>query len=367
VDQAVWPDGLTPLADHVHRLGMQFGLWVEPEMVNLDSRLAREHPEWILGPTVGLGPASRHQYVLNVADEGAFAYLLAALDELISRYAIDYLKWDHNRDLHEAVRRGSAGHDRPGVHAQTLAMYRLIDAVKARHPQVEIESCASGGGRVDLGILARTDRVWASDCNDPVERQAIQRWTAQLIPPELIGSHVGAERSHTTGRSTADSFRLITALFGHAGIEQDLTRCSPEELERLTSWTALYRRCRALLHGGRMVRADLADDATLLYGVVARDATAGLFCWARTMTSADGQSGRVPIPGLDPRQDYRIRIRTEAGVGAMRQTRPPTWVAEALTGWVAVPGAVLAVAGLPMPPLDPQQALLLEVRRADQP
>src|SRR5207302_3308270 len=113
--------------------------------------------------------------------------------------------------------------DRPVNHAQVPALYRLLDTLKERHPALEIESCASGGGRVDLGILARTDRVWASDCNDPVERQAIQRWTAQLLPPELIGAHVGPEASHTTARVSSDVFRLTTALFGHAGIEQDIT------------------------------------------------------------------------------------------------------------------------------------------------
>ncbi|AWS47557.1 alpha-galactosidase [Streptosporangium sp. 'caverna'] len=363
VDETVWPDGLSPLADHVHRLGMQFGLWFEPEMVNLDSELAREHPEWILGPSSGLGPSSRSQYVVNLANEQAWAYLLESLDELVSRYSIDYLKWDHNRDLHEAVSREPGGLDRPGVHAQTLALYRLIDTLRARHPGLEIESCASGGGRVDLGILDRTDRVWASDCNDPVERQAIQRWTAQLIPPELIGSHVGPERSHTTRRVTADSFRLITALFGHAGIEQDLVRCSPEELDRLTSWAELYREFRGLLHSGRVVRADLDNDATLLHGVVSADSASGLFCWARTATSAEGQSGRVPIPGLATTYDYQVRIRTDVGVPATRQTRDPAWIAEALTGWVTLPGSILTTTGVPMPTLDPEQAMLIEVRK----
>ncbi|WP_433369652.1 alpha-galactosidase [Streptosporangium sp. CA-115845] len=364
VDETVWPEGLAPLADHVHRLGMEFGLWFEPEMVNLDSDLAREHPEWILGPASGLGPSARNQYVVNLADEHAWAYLLNSIDDLVRRYSVDFLKWDHNRDLHEAVSREPGGLERPGVHAQTLALYRLVDTLKERHPGLEIESCASGGGRVDLGILHRTDRVWASDCNDPVERQAIQRWTAQLIPPELIGSHVGAEWSHTTHRVTTDSFRLATTLFGHAGIEWDLTRCSPAELDRLTTWAALYREFRPLLHGGRVVRADLDDDATLLHGVVSADSASALFCWARTVTSAEGQSGRVPFPGLTAEYDYQIRIRIEAGLTAMHQTQAPAWVTEAFTGWVTLPGPILVTAGLPMPTLSSQQAILIEVRKS---
>ena len=364
VDEKLWPDGLTPLAEHVHGLGMQFGLWIEPEMVNLDSKLARQHPEWILGPSAGLGLPARHQYAVNLADDEAWTYLLKSVDALITRYGIDYLKWDHNRDLHEAVRRGTDGRDYPGVHTQILALYRLLDTLKARHPTLEIETCAGGGGRIDLAILQRTDRVWASDCNDPVERQAIQRWTGQLLPPELVGSHVGAAQAHTTQRVTSDSFRLVTALFGHPGIEQDLTRCSDEELDRLATWARMYREFRPLLHEGRVVRADAGNEATLLHGVVSRDAAAGLFCWARLATSAEGQPGRERLPGLAADLDYEVRIRTDAGCPAMHQQAPPAWVTQALDSWVGIPGAILAVAGLPMPTLSPQQAMLIEVRAA---
>jgi alpha-galactosidase len=364
VDKTVWPEGLSPLADHVRSLGMEFGLWVEPEMVNLDSDLARDHPGWILGPSVGLGPSSRHQYTLDLANEDAWTYLLESLDALVGRYGISYLKWDHNRELHEAVERGPGGVDRPGSRAQVLALYRLIDALKARHPGLEIESCASGGGRIDLGILARTDRVWASDCNDPLERQSIQRWTGQLLPPELVGAHVGPTPSHTTGRPGTDTFRMITALFGHAGIEQDLSRCTPEELARLANWSALYREQRALLHSGRVVRADLAGDAVLLHGVVAADASAALYAWVRLATSPEGQSGRIRLPGLDAGTAYQVRIRTDMGLPAFHQTTSPPWLTRALEDWLPLPGALLTRAGLPMPTLEPEHAMLIEVRKA---
>lgn len=360
VDPDVWPGGLTPLVDHVRDLGMEFGLWVEPEMVNLDSELARTHPDWVLGPAAGAGHSSRHQHVLDLANPEVFDYLLRSLDALVKTYAIAYLKWDHNRELHEAVH-GPA--DRPVAHAQVTALYRLLDTLRARHPGLEIESCSSGGGRIDLGVLARTDRVWASDCNDPVERQSIQRWTAQLLPPEMVGSHIGPSPSHTTSRLTTDHFRLTTALFGHAGIEQDLTRCTPQELERLTAWTALYRELRPLLHGGRTVRADLTDEARLLHGVVAHDGSAALYCWARVATSTEGQSGRVRLPGLAADARYRVRVRTDLGLPSFHQTAGPAWFTRALTEWVELPGAVLALAGLPMPTLDPEQALLIEIRR----
>ena len=361
VDPDVWPDGLTPLADHVRSLGMEFGLWVEPEMVNLDSDLAREHPDWVLAPTAGPGPSARHQHVLDLANPDAWKYVLQCLDGLVDTYGIAYLKWDHNRELDEAVH--GAG-DRPAAHAQVAALYRLIDTLKERHPGLEIESCASGGGRIDLGILARTDRVWASDCNDPLERQSIQRWTGQLLPPELVGAHFGPAPSHTTARISSDTFRLTTALFGHAGIEQDITACTDEELARITAWTALHRELRPLLHGGVTVRADLEDEATLLHGVVEQDGSAAVYCWARLATSTAAQSGRVRLPGLAADARYEVRVRTDLGLPSLHQRSGPAWLTRALDGWVLLPGLVLAETGLPMPTLNPEQALLVEVRRS---
>jgi alpha-galactosidase len=356
VDREVWPDGLWPLVDAARDKGMQFGLWVEPEMVSPRSRLAAEHPDWLLAPVQGEGPAIRHQYVLNLADDAAWHHILERIDSIVTEYRLDYLKWDHNRELHEAALRRA--HGRAGVRAQTLALYRMLDTLNSRHPQLEIESCASGGGRIDLGILRRTDRVWASDCNDPVERQHIQRWTAQLIPLELIGTHLGAARAHTTGRLTDLSFRLATALFGHAGIETDLAACSADELDTIAAWALLYKEFRGLLHSGRMVRADLADDATLLHGVVAQAGTEALYCWARLGTSNPVQAGRIRLPGLDPARRYRFRVRTEVGAASLHE-QAPAWLEAAGHGGFVVSGTIATELGLPMPTLNPQHAMLL--------
>jgi alpha-galactosidase len=358
VDKDVWPDGLWPIVNRARSHGMQFGLWFEPEMVNLGSRIIREHPEWLLAPTRGAGPAIRNQHVLNIAHPAAWDFVFGRIDALAGEYAIDYIKWDHNRELHEAARRDA--NDRPGVNAQTLAVYRMLDALKSRHPSLEIETCASGGGRVDLGILQRTDRVWVSDCNDPVERQNIQRWTAQLIPPELMGAHVASAQSHTTKRTASLSFRLITALFSHAGIEQDLTRASAAELAVYTAWAALYKRVRDLIHSGQTVRADLSDDANLFHGVVAPDRSRALFAWVCLATSNGVQAGRVCFPGLDRAVDYRIAVREEAGFPSLHE-RAPEWMDIARSGSLIVSGQLLAMVGLPMPTLDPEQAMLLEL------
>jgi alpha-galactosidase len=358
VDKDVWPDGLWPVVNRVRSHGMQFGLWFEPEMVNLGSRIIGEHPDWLLAPTRGAGPAVRNQHVLNIAHPAAWEFIFGRIDALVGEYTIDYIKWDHNRELHEAARRDV--NDRPGVNAQTLALYRMLDALRSRHPSLEIESCASGGGRVDLGILQRTDRVWVSDCNDPVERQMIQRWTAQLIPPELTGAHVASAPSHTTKRTTPLSFRLITALFAHAGIEQDMTRMSAAELEAFTAWAALYKRVRDLIHSGRTVRADLPDDASLFHGVVASDRSRALFAWVRLATSSTVQSGRVRFPGLDCASEYRITVREEAGFPSLHE-QAPAWMETARSGSLIVSGRLLTMVGMPMPTLDPEQAMLLEL------
>jgi alpha-galactosidase len=325
VDEGLWPQGLHPLVDHVRGLGMEFGLWVEPEMVNPDSDLARAHPDWVLP-----GPPWRNQQALDITVPDAYAYVLERLDALVGEYAIDFLKWDHNRDLVTPAR------------AQTLATYRLLDELRARHPGLEIESCSSGGARVDLGILARTDRVWASDTNDALERQAIQRWTGLLLPPELVGAHVGPPRAHTTGRTHDLSFRAATALFGHFGIEWDVGAASDEERAELAEAIARYKRLRGLLHGGEVVRADLPDPAFALHGVVAADRGEALFCFVALATSASERPGAVRLPGLDPDRVYTVEGRE-------------------------LSGRALGSLGLQMPVLAPEQAVLLHVTAAASP
>ncbi|MEJ2858015.1 MULTISPECIES: alpha-galactosidase [unclassified Saccharothrix] len=353
VSDEVWPDGLGPLIDHVTGLGMQFGLWVEPEMVNENSDLARAHPDWIMSPGGRMPRPARHQQVLDLATPEAFAYVLERLDDLLTTYDISYLKWDHNRDLVEAGHQG-----RPGVHGQTVALYRLLDELRARHPRVEIESCSSGGGRVDLEVLQRTDRVWASDCIDALERQSIQRWTNVLVPLELIGSHIGADTSHTTHRRHPVDFRAGTALFGHFGIEWDLMAATPEELDRLTAWVALYKELRGLLHTGTSVHGDHPDPAVAVHGVVAADGTDAVFAIVSTATSDVYPTGAVRLPGLDPDRSYQVRPLPP---GNVPDGNPHHW-GVALPWWengVQLTGRALTSTGIQSPVLYPERLVLL--------
>jgi alpha-galactosidase len=356
VDADVWPAGLHPMIDHVRGLGMQFGLWVEPEMVNPDSELARAHPDWILAAGGRTPPESRFQQVLDLGRPEVYAYLLERLDALLREYDIGYLKWDHNRDLVDAGHQPTGG---SGVHRHTLAVYRLLDELRERHPGLEIESCSSGGGRVDLGVLERTDRVWASDTIDALERQGIQRWTAQLLAPELIGAHVGAPRAHTTGRVQTLDFRAGTALFGHFGIEWDLVAASPAERARLAEWVSAYRELRAFLHSGRVVRADHHDPATWVHGVVAPDASRAVYAVVQLTTAVQSPAGPVRLPGLDPDTRYRLAPLPPGDVvDGPAQSALPWW-----GSGVELPGRVLTEVGVQAPTLHPERLVLIEAVR----
>ena len=353
VSADVWPQGLHPLAKALEERGLEFGLWFEPEMINADSDVFRAHPEWMLQVGDRTPPTWRYQQVLDLAHEGAFNHVLTQIDAVLTEYpSIRYLKWDHNRPLTDPGHLGRAG-----VRSQTLAVYRLFDELKRRHPGLEIESCSSGGGRIDLGILEHTDRVWASDCNDALERQRIQRWTAQVLPLELIGAHIGPTHSHTTGRTHALGFRAITALFGHAGIEWDITETTTEERAILTSWIAYYKANRALLHSGRMVRVDYPSDASSLHGVIAQDKSRGIFALVQEGVTAASRPVSLRFPGLDPDRSYRVIEVTPAGAPDSWQIKRTPWTVDG----VVLSGRLLNEVGLAAPILRSEQAMLIEI------
>ncbi|MCS6589150.1 alpha-galactosidase [Curtobacterium flaccumfaciens] len=346
VDEDVWPDGLGPLVDRVRALGMEFGLWFEPEMVNEDSDLARAHPEWILQADGRLPARSRDQQVLNLAIPEAFDHVLERMTAIIGEYAVDAVKWDHNRDLVEAGFPGGGA----AVHEQTLAAYRLMATLGERFPSLEIESCSSGGGRVDLGVIEHTARVWVSDDIDPLERQQMHRWTQQLLPPELLGSHIASGRNHTTGRVHDLAFRAGTALVGHLGIEWDLAGATADESAALTEWIALYRELRPLLHGGDLVRSDEVDDARLVYGTVAPDRQQAVFFLASIGRSEVSGTGRVTFRDLDPDAAYRV---DPVVIGDGHDLVRPDW----WSGPRVFSGRVLGTVGL-QPPLMPADCVV---------
>ena len=352
VSADVHPDGLAPLIDHVTELGMEFGIWVEPEMVNPDSDLYRAHPEWALTTDGYEPPLGRNQLVLDLARPDAFDHVLGQLDALLADHDIAYVKWDMNRD-HIA---GSGADGAAGTHAQTLALYRLLDELRRRHPNVEIESCSSGGARIDHAILARTDRVWTSDCNDALERQQIQRGASMLIPPELMGAHIGPPRSHTTGRRHGLAFRAATAMFGHLGIEWNLRDLDDDRLDALAEVIALHRRFRPLLHGGDVVRFD-TEREFVAHGVYRPDRSEALVGVARVATSPSLVPPPLRLPGLDPDRRYRVEHLALPGEpGGPNRTLPAWW-----RDGLEMTGRGLATTGVQLPAMHPETATLLHL------
>ena len=240
-------------------------------------------------------------------DAGAYADLRDALLALLDDLDVAYLKWDHNRDLTDVTHAG-----RPAVHGQTLAAYRLLDELREAHPALEIESCSSGGGRVDAEVLTRTDRIWPSDTIDPLERQHLQRWTSLLVPPELMGSHVGGPTSHTTGRTHALRYRAAAALLLSFGIEWDLTRLDASEIAELSAWIDLHKQARPLIGSGTLV--DLTTRTRPCWSPASSPQTA-----PRRGTSSPPSRG--PPPSTPPPCASRASTPT-APTGSPRSCRP---------------------------------------------
>ena len=234
VDLRKWPKGLGPLIERVHELGMTFGLWFEPEMINEDSDLARNNPTWFLGPRDQV--AGRHQFVIDLAVPEVSDEIFRGIDGILGEYPIDYIKWDHNRVLPFPDPR------------QAEALYALLARLRAAHPGVEIETCASGGGRIDFGILHHTQRVWLSDSNDAAERWKIQRGASYFLPPEIIGSHIGPRICHTSGRNLPMGFRAAVAGARSMGLEMDLRELTLDEATRVKADIAAFKARRQLIH-----------------------------------------------------------------------------------------------------------------------
>ena len=365
IAQDVWPDGpksLKALADYVHGKGLEFGLWFEPEMVNPDSDMFRNHPDWVLKPTAGRLPMQgRTQQVVDLTNPDAYDYIYGAMDKLVSELGIDYIKWDHNKLVTEEV---SPLTGRPAAHAQTLAVYRIFTDLKAAHPGLEIESCSSGGGRIDLGILEVADRVWASDCVDPVERADIQRYTSLLVPPEMIGEHVGASPAHSTHRATSQEMRMATAFFGHMGIEWNLLKEPQEDIDKLSEWTAEFKKHREWFAVDTVVHSDAADPAVRVDGCVMPNKAAAIYRFTQLTTSQTYPSAPVKLPGLDPDAVYVVSpldvsldlAKQDIGNG---QSPLGWWSADG----VKMTGRALATYGIRPPALHPAQAVLFKVVR----
>ncbi|MEM9667888.1 MAG: alpha-galactosidase [Pseudomonadota bacterium] len=347
----IYPEGLGPLINHVRSLGMEFGLWVEPEMVNPDSDLFRSHPDWIFRTDGREHEPSRNQFPLDLTRSDVRDYLFAQIDDLLSAYPINYLKWDMNRDV---LLPGSCGRASAGRHVR--AAYNLIDRLRARHPEVEIESCSSGGARADYGILQRTDRIWTSDTNDALDRHRIQRHASHFFPLEIMGAHVGPATCHITGRRLSMKLRVATAMFGHMGLELDLNRVPKSDLDTLKSGIELYKQHRDFLHSGLLHRLDTPSSVSAS-GVVAMDGSEAIFSWCNVTGHGETLPGRIVFTGLKPDELYRVRIIWPSKIKSVSEPS----VIDALDlkgGGSPILGDMLMEIGIQVPLLHPETCLI---------
>lgn len=294
IDPRKFPDGLTPLIDHVKSLGLEFGIWFEPEMINKDSDLFRAHPDWVLG-ALDQTPG-RQQFALDMSRNDVRDYLYDHIAAILETNDIGYIKWDHNRVLPVA----DAG--------QAEGVYALIDRLRRVFPAVEIESCASGGARIDFGILERTQRVWLSDSNDALERQRIQHDAALFLPASVTGSHVGPRKCHTSGRIFDIQFRAWTAAQRHMGFEMDPRELTGEEVDVLKEVTRWWKDNRSWMMQADILRLESADPAVTAEQHLAEDGARFVAFAAQMRTSDQILPRPLRLTGLDASATYKVSL-----------------------------------------------------------
>jgi alpha-galactosidase len=310
VDRRKLPGGLAPLARRVRELGLDFGLWIEPEMVNPRSRLFTAHHDWALGVPGRPRTESRQQLVLDLSRPEVVDHLFAMLSEVLASAPISYVKWDMNRSLTEPWS-AALPPERQGelFHRHILGTYALWQRLTDAFPDILFESCASGGGRFDAGMLAFAPQVWTSDNTDAVERLAIQWGTSLAYPLSSMGAHVSAVPNHQVGRVTPLATRAAVAFFGVFGYELDPRRLTDVERAEVRDQVAFYAAHRDLLQFGRFHRLRSpfeGDRNSAAWMSVAPDAQRAVVGWYRILNRADPGPERLRLRGLDPARRYRV-------------------------------------------------------------
>ena len=299
--------GITGLARRIEDMGMKFGLWFEPEMINKDSDLYRAHPDWILETPGRSASHGRNQYVLDFSRKEVVDCIYGMMAKILEEAKVSYIKWDMNRSITECYSRALPA-DRQGevFHRYILGVYDLYERLTSRFPQVLFESCASGGGRFDPGILYYAPQGWASDDSDAVERLKIQYGTSYCYPLSSIGSHVSVAPNHQVFRSTPLKTRANVACFGTFGYELDLNRLSPKEQDMVREQIAFMKEYRELLQFGTFYRlASPFEGNITCWMVVSEDQTQAVVGWYRVLSGVNMPYTRVRLQGLNPDFCYR--------------------------------------------------------------
>ncbi len=309
VNPEKFPNGLKPLIDKVHSLGMDFGLWMEPEMVNPDSELYRKHPDWVLNFTGRPRSEQRNQLVLNLARKDVRDYVFGFLDDLLGHNQIAFLKWDYNRNWSEPGWPAAAPNEQKEVYVQYVRnLYGILRELRAKYPKVEIESCSGGGGRVDLGILGLTDEVWPSDNTDPFDRLSIQDGFTYAYTPGVMMAWVTDSPSWANDRTTSLTYRFLSSMQGSLGVGANLNRWTPEDFGMAKELITAYKGVRETVQHGslyRLVSPQDRSEQSVTESVSLDKKQAVLFTFLHSSTMGY-PFPRLFLRGLDPKLNYRV-------------------------------------------------------------
>ena len=315
------PQGLGSLAERIHGLGMQFGLWFEPEMVNKDSQLYRTHPDWLLAVPDRQPRHGRNQFVLDYSRPEVVNEIFERLSAIIEEAQLDYIKWDMNRPLTDVFSAAWPADQQGEIfHRYVLGVYDLYERLTSRYPSLLFESCSSGGGRFDPGMLYYAPQAWTSDDSDAIERLKIQYGTSLLYPLSSMGAHVSIVPNHQTNRVTPLKTRGNVAFFGSFGYELDLNQLSPEELAEVRKQIAFYKRHRELIHNGTFYRlqSPFKGDGQTAWMVVSQDQNTALLGTFKVLNQVNRSHQRLQLKGLAADKVYRLEGRTYTGAELMR-------------------------------------------------
>lgn len=311
VDPKKFPEGLSLLIRHVKSLGMRFGIWIEPEMVNPDSDLFRAHPDWVYRFENREVLQGRNQYVLDLTREDVVRFMIETLDQLLSSHEISYIKWDMNRSIMETGVCGSNTTQRKQIWLRHMNnFYRVIKEIRKRHPDVEFEACASGGARVDLGAMEYFHEYWPSDNTDPFDRLFIQNGYSLLYPPKYMRAWVTDQPQSPTARKASLSFALHAAMCGSLGIGNNLNALKEDELALLREQIALYKRIRPIIQFGELYRLNNDTENSFWAVQYVKDGQSVIFAFL-TRSRFGKNRWRIKARGLQNESLYQVRLPEE--------------------------------------------------------
>ncbi|MEL6257881.1 MAG: alpha-galactosidase [Pseudomonadota bacterium] len=343
----VYPDGLTPLIDAVEAYDMEFGLWIEPEMASADSALYETYPNWILGPKDQR--LFRNQYALNLTEAACFDHVAETLSELLSNPRIVSIKWDMNRDVEDAP---------PGLAQASLDLQKSVSAGRASTgTPLEIESCASGGGRLDWAWMAGCHRAWISDTHDPDIRLPIMEAASLFLPPTMMGAHVGAKISHQTARAWSLEARACMASLGAFGLELDPTQMSEADRDLVERFIAGWKHRRPWMRGGHMLALPHPDAALTALGVYSAERDRAAICVLQREERRLARPIPLQIKHLVDTNIYGLDVFSADPVIVRAAKKQPDW----LTHGLKTTSSALERVGLPLPVLPAGRALLIDI------